>query len=614
MTTVEPDTLRLAAIVNASDDAIISHSLDGIIESWNPAAERLFGYAAAEAIGRPIGIIVSIERQADEQRLLDEVRQGTSVRHVETKAVTKSGASIDVSLAVSPLTTSLGEIIGVVRIVRDISSARMIERELARLGSIVDSADDAIVSKDLDGIVQTWNKAAEQMFGYMAEEMIGRSITTLIPADRRQEEAEVLGRIRQGQRVDHFETIRQRKDGSLLEVSLTISPIRTSNGTIVGASKIAREITTRKRLERDASRLAAIVSSSDDAIASKDLNGIVQTWNAAAERMFGYTADDIIGKSIALIIPPDRLSEEEEVLRRIRAGKSVDNFDTVRRRKDGSVIEISLTVSPIRDHRGTVIGASKIARDISSQRRLARAAEDANRVKDEFLAMLSHELRTPLNAVLGYTHMLRRGQFTDERQDRAIDTIERNANVLSQLVADVLDVSAIVTGKVQLKLGPCNLAQLAGAAIDVVRPSADAKGIALTLEAPAKPMPIQCDGARLQQVFWNLLANAVKFTPPGGRIDVRVQQDASGHASVTVADSGAGIRRESLPYIFQRFWQGERAHQAKGGLGLGLALARHFTELHGGSISADSAGEGRGATFTVELPLFHSATARAHTG
>jgi PAS domain S-box-containing protein len=341
---------------------------------------------------------------------------------------------------------------------------------------------------------------------------------------------------------------------------------------------------------------------------------MVQTWNAAAERMFGYTADDIIGKSIALIIPPDRLFEEEEVLRRIRAGKSVDNFDTVRRRKDGSLIEISLTVSPIRDDRGTVIGASKIARDISSQRRLARAADDANRVKDEFLAMLSHELRTPLNAVLGYTHMLRRGQFTDERQDRAIDTIERNANVLSQLVADVLDVSAIVTGKVQLKLGPCNLAQLATAAVDVVRPSADAKGIALTLEAPAKLMPIQCDGARLQQVFWNLLANAVKFTPPGGRIEVRVQQDAGGHACVTVADTGAGIRRDSLPYIFQRFWQGERAHSAKGGLGLGLALARHFTELHGGSISAASAGEGRGATFTVELPLFHSAAARAHAG
>ena len=614
MTTVEPDTLRLAAIVNASDDAIISHSLDGTIETWNPAAERLFGYPAAEAIGRPISIIVAEDRRADEQRLTDEVRRGTSARHVETMAATKSGASIDVSLSVSPLTTPTGEIVGVVRIVRDISRARLIERELGRLGVIVDSADDAIVSKDLNGIVQTWNKAAEQMFGYRAEEIVGQSITILIPTDRRQEEAEVLGRIRQGERVDHFETIRQRKDGSLLEVSLTISPIRTSNGTIVGASKIAREITTRKRLERDASRLAAIVNSSEDAIASKDLNGIVQTWNAAAERMFGYTADDIVGKSIALIIPPDRLPEEEEVLRQIRAGKSVENFDTVRRRKDGSLVEISLTVSPIRDERGTVVGASKIARDISAQRRLARAAEDANRVKDEFLAMLSHELRTPLNAVLGYTHMLRSGQFTDERENRAIDTIERNANVLSQLVADVLDVSAIVTGKVQLKPTPCDLPELVAAAIDVVRPSADAKGIAFALKTPGKAMPIRCDGARLQQVFWNLLTNAVKFTPPGGRIDVRVEQDAGGHARVTVADTGSGIRRESLPYIFQRFWQGERVHSPKGGLGLGLALARHFTELHGGSISAASAGEGRGATFTVELPRFYSATARAHTG
>ena len=248
------------------------------------------------------------------------------------------------------------------------------------------------------------------------------------------------------------------------------------------------------------------------------------------------------------------------------------------------------------------------------QRRLSRAAEDASRVKDEFLAMLSHELRTPLNAVLGYTHMLRAGRFTEDRQDRAIDTIERNAVVLSQLVADVLDVSAIVTGKLQLKPAPCNLAQLAAAAIDVVRPSADAKGIALTLEAPEQARPVQCDGARMQQVFWNLLTNAVKFTPPGGRIDVRVEQDAGGQARVTVADTGAGIRRESLPYIFQRFWQGERAHSPKGGLGLGLALARHFTELHGGSISAASAGEGCGATFTVELPLFHANLAKAHAG
>jgi PAS domain S-box-containing protein len=607
MTIPEPDALRLAAIVKTSDDAIISHSLDGIIESWNPAAERMFGYVPAEAIGRHIEMMVSPDRRDDEQQLTEQLRQGGTVHHFESCGLTKQGLTIPLSLALSPLITQGGEIIGVARIARDITRDKAAERDLARLVALVDSADDAIVSKDLQGIVQTWNPAAEKMFGYEAAEIIGRSITTIIPADRQQEEGEVLSRIRQGQRVEHFETVRQRKDGRLIEVSLTVSPIRTTAGLIVGASKIAREITWRKRLEREAWRLAAIVESSDDAIASKDLNGIVQTWNPAAERLFGYTADEIIGKPIATIIPDDLLPEEAEVLRRIRTGKSVDHFETLRRHKSGRLIQISLTVSPILGPGGEVIGASKIARDISEQRRLARAAEEANRVKDEFLAMLSHELRTPLNAVLGYTRMLRSGHMSEDKQERAIDTIERNANILSQLVSDVLDVSAIVTGKVQLKASACDLTQIVEAAADVVRPSAEAKELTLRVQVPERPITVHGDSDRLQQVFWNLLVNAVKFTPTGGRIDMRLDEGPGRHARLIVSDTGCGIRPESLPHIFQRFWQGEhRADGTSSGLGLGLSLARHFTELHGGTISVSSEGEGHGTTFTVMLPLLRS--------
>ena len=607
MTIPEPDALRLAAIVKTSDDAIISHSLDGIIESWNPAAERMFGYVPAEAIGRHIEMMVSPDRRDDEQQLTEQLRQGGTVHHFESCGLTKQGLTIPLSLALSPLITQGGEIIGVARIARDITRDKAAERDLARLVALVDSADDAIVSKDLQGIVQTWNPAAEKMFGYEAAEIIGRSITTIIPADRQQEEGEVLSRIRQGQRVEHFETVRQRKDGRLIEVSLTVSPIRTTAGLIVGASKIAREITWRKRLEREAWRLAAIVESSDDAIASKDLNGIVQTWNPAAERLFGYTADEIIGKPIATIIPDDLLPEEAEVLRRIRTGKSVDHFETLRRHKSGRLIQISLTVSPILGPGGEVIGASKIARDISEQRRLARAAEEANRVKDEFLAMLSHELRTPLNAVLGYTRMLRSGHMSEDKQERAIDTIERNANILSQLVSDVLDVSAIVTGKVQLKASACDLTQIVEAAADVVRPSAEAKELTLRVQVPERPVTVHGDSDRLQQVFWNLLVNAVKFTPTGGRIDMRLDEGPGRHARLMVSDTGCGIRPESLPHIFQRFWQGEhRADGTSSGLGLGLSLARHFTELHGGTISVSSEGEGHGTTFTVMLPLLRS--------
>jgi signal transduction histidine kinase len=220
--------------------------------------------------------------------------------------------------------------------------------------------------------------------------------------------------------------------------------------------------------------------------------------------------------------------------------------------------------------------------------------------------MLSHELRTPLNAVLGYTRMLREGHLGPDRRERAIETIERNANLLAQLVADVLDVSSIVTGKVRLNMGTCDLRNLVQAASDVVRPTADAKGLRLEVEAPAHPVTATCDGERIQQVFWNLLSNAVKFTP-AGHVSIALTNSGGG-AKVTVTDTGVGIAAKSLPFIFQRFWQGESsAARGTGGLGLGLALARHFVELHGGTIQAVSDGVGKGATFTVTLPVAHAA-------
>jgi PAS domain S-box-containing protein len=472
------------------------------------------------------------------------------------------------------------------------------------LAAVVESSDDAIITQSLNGIIQTWNRAAERMFGYSAGEALGRPFSMLIPPERIDEEDGAVERIRRGDAVGHFETERVAKNGHRVPVSVTMSPVLTPTGDVYGISVIARDLTERRALERNAFHLAAIVSSAEDAIASKDINGIVQTWNKAAERMFGYTAEEMIGHSIRTIIPRDRWHEEDEVLARIRSGRAIDHFETVRQRKDGSLIEISLSVSPIKTSTGAVIGASKIARDVSIQRRLAREAEEANRVKDEFLAMLSHELRTPLNAVLGYTRMLRDGHLAPDRRERAMETIERNANLLGQLVADVLDVSSIVTGKVRLKMTSCDLKTLVHAATDVVRPSADAKGIELRVDAPETSVHATCDGERMQQVFWNLLSNAVKFTP-SGHISIALR-NSGGRAKVTVTDTGVGIPAKSLPFIFQRFWQAETAaHRATGGLGLGLALARHFVELHGGTIQAASEGEGKGATFVVTLPLAH---------
>jgi PAS domain S-box-containing protein len=367
------------------------------------------------------------------------------------------------------------------------------------------------------------------------------------------------------------------------------------------------------RLEREALRLAAIVSSSDDAIVSKDLNGIIQTWNRGAERIFGFTADEVIGKSITIIIPEDRLDEETEVLRRIRAGLSVEHFETIRKRKDGTLLNISLTVSPVKTADGRVVGASKIARDVTEQMRLRAAAEEASRMKDEFLAVLSHELRTPLNTVLGYARMLRQDEdearMPEELRRRALDALERNADTLSRLVNDVLDTSRVVTGKLRLVFETCAMDQLIEEAVETVRPTAEVKGVSIERRLE-RNIAVMGDRDRLLQVVWNLLSNAVKFTPPGGSIEVDARKE-SGVVEINVADTGVGIRADDLPFVFQRFWQAHTGVSREfGGLGIGLALARHLVELHGGTIRAESLGPGQGATFTVSLPTAGAMFAR----
>jgi PAS domain S-box-containing protein len=350
-------------------------------------------------------------------------------------------------------------------------------------------------------------------------------------------------------------------------------------------------------------RLAAIVSSSDDAIISKDLTGRITSWNSAAERMFGFSAAEAVGQPITIVIPKDRLNEEVAVLSRIRQGLSVEHFETLRQHKDGHLLDISLTVSPIRTADGEIIGASKIARDITEHRRQRAIAEETGRLKDEFLAVLSHELRTPLNTVLGYARMLRREdhRMTGELRERALDALERNADALTHLVNDVLDTSRIVTGKLRLMLVACPIEEVVGEAVGTVRPTADAKGISLEVTI-APGLVVTADRDRLQQVLWNLLSNAIKFTPSGGRVRVRAER-SNGTVAVAVEDTGIGIAADDLRHVFQRFWQAHTgASREFAGLGIGLALARHLVELHGGAISAVSGGRGRGSIFTVALP------------
>jgi PAS domain S-box-containing protein len=485
------------------------------------------------------------------------------------------------------------------------------------LAAIVESADDAIVSKTLDGVITSWNRAAEQLFGWTAAEAIGQSIMLIIPPDRRAEEEMVLARIRVGQRVDHFDTIRRAKDGRLVEVSIAVSPIVDDAGRVVGASKIARDITDRRQSEIVRARLAALVESSDDAIVSKTLDGVITSWNPAAELIFGWTAAEAVGQSIMLIIPDDRRLEEETVLARIRVGQRVDHFDTVRRAKDGHFVEVSITVSPIADAAGHIVGASKIARDITDRRRIENAtarllareqearaqAETLNRTKDELLATVSHELRTPLNSIFGWARMLQSTEMNEVTRTRAINAIVRSASAQARLIEDLLDLSRIVTGKMRLDFQPMDLNAVIEAAMDSVRPTADAKGIVLASALDRSIGLMEGAPDRLQQVMWNLVMNSVKFTPRGGRIDVTVRR-GDGTVDIVVSDTGEGIAPEILRHVFEPFRQEDSSStRAHGGLGLGLALVRQLVEHHGGGVRADSSGKGRGATFTVTLPL-----------
>ena len=353
----------------------------------------------------------------------------------------------------------------------------------------------------------------------------------------------------------------------------------------------------------------AIVDSSDDAIVSKNLQSIVMSWNKAAERIFGFTAQEMIGESIAKIFPPDRLQEENLILARLQTGERVAHFETLRRRKDGDLIDVSLTISPIRNAEGIIVGASKIARDVTAQKQAQRKLEQvmeelkrANRLKAEFLTTLSHELRTPLNAILGWVQILKESA-NPEDVSQALPIIERNVRVQSQLIEDLLDMSRIESGKMSLDLQRVDLATITHASIESVRPAADSKDIRVHCAFSNLNGVVMADKDRLQQILWNLLTNAIKFTPKGGRINVLIRR-VNSHAEISVADTGQGIAPEFLGYVFDRFRQADATTARRhGGLGLGLSIVKHLTELHGGTVRVTSEGIGRGATFTISLSL-----------
>jgi PAS domain S-box-containing protein len=621
------DPLYLASVVAATDDAIICNDRDGRITSWNAGAERLLGYTAAEIIGRDISLLFPPHGQREEAAALVQIWNGEGAACSDRVLVHKSGRRVEVSMTMSPIRDAAGGCIGASKICRSLGPRKHVEIAARHLAAIVASSDDAIVSKDLNGIVESWNPAAEALFGYSAREMIGSSIRKIIPADRQGEENEVLAKIRAGITVDHFETVRQTKDGRLIDISLTVSPVRDSWGQIIGASKIARSIGEQRRATAAALHLAALVQSSEDAIVSKDLNGIVQSWNPAAERLFGYTAREMIGQSIRKIIPANRQSEEDEVLAKIRAGIAVNHFETKRQAKDGRLLDIALTVSPIRDHTGRIIGASKIARDMGEHKRLLREKQaaaareeaarremlevqnrriqEAARLKSEFVANMSHELRTPLNSIVGFAELItdaRFGPLPGKYQEFA-RIMHRSAQHLLQLINDILDLAKVESGKIDFQPELVDLAPLVKDAMTVVTGLAAKAKISLTADVAPDIGPVHLDPMRLKQVLYNYLSNAIKFTPEGGQVELRVRREGDDRFRIEVEDTGIGIRPEDQHRLFIEFQQLDASTAKKfPGSGLGLALTKRLVEAQGGTVGVRSE-FGSGSTFFASLPM-----------
>ncbi len=513
----------------------------------------------------------------------------------------------------------------------------MVERALAdrdrELSDFLDNALEGLLRVGPDGTVFWMNGAALELLGCDATQCVGKSIEEfyLDPDDA----TESLRRLQAGEMLHDHPTALRRSDGSVRQVRIAANS-HWDAGTLIHSRWFVRDVTHERLAESARAHLAAIVQSSDDAIVSKTLEGIIRSWNRAAERLFGYTAEEAVGQPITLIIPPERVQEEQEILEKLRRGERIDHFETVRVAKSGRRIDVALTISPICDASGVIVGASKIARDISERkaseqaqqrtigelRRAEEALREADRRKDEFLAVLAHELRNPLAPIRYAVAMARKASRPDTERLRAQAIIERQVEHMGRLLDDLLDVSRITRGTLVLRRSAVELAAVVAAAQESARPLIESRGHTLLVQLPAETLRLIADPVRLAQVLANLLINAAKYTDSGGRIELEARRKG-GELVIAVRDNGIGISAEMMPRVFNLFTQASPAlERSEGGLGIGLALVRGLLELHGGSVNAHSGGVGQGSEFLVRLPIgnpgdvagVHETSAPAHTG
>jgi PAS domain S-box-containing protein len=652
----------MRATLEATTDAILVVDDSGRVTQFNANFIRMWGVPPelidAREYDRLVQFMCSQARHPELCRAKsDAIRASSSPESIDVLELA-DGRTFE---RFSRTQVMAGSSVGRVWIFRDITERRRAEERQAKLAAIVESSDDAIISKDLNGVIATWNAGAERVFGYTAQEVIGQPVTILMPPERVDEEPRILERIRRGERIDHYETVRRRKDGTLLDISLTVSPIIDGSGKVVGASKVARDITERKRADalmgcqKEAFEMAA-----SDAPLTQVLEFFARGVENCLRRggMLAIHLLDESGTRFAQTLAPSLPASYREALEGMELASASDPWrGAVASRRRVAVTDVasgrefpafaafalplgirSGWSQPILSSAGKVLGTIDIyyraprdahpqddfvgnimARTASAiiERKLAEEerkqlleserwarteAERMTRLKDEFLATLSHELRTPLGAIVGWSQVLKRPNVPEPDLHNGLDIIERNARVQARLIDDLLDMSRIESGKLRLDVQPVDAVSIIEGALQTVTPAAEAKGIRLERILDPAAGAISGDPGRLQQVMWNLLSNAIKFTPKHGRVQVALNR-AGSSIQIAVTDTGIGIKPEFLPYVFERFQQADTSTTRRyGGLGLGLSIAKHLIELHGGTLAVSSPGEGLGTTFTMHLP------------
>jgi PAS domain S-box-containing protein len=492
---------------------------------------------------------------------------------------------------------------------------------LAIMRATLESTTDGILVTDVTGRVTSFNKKYMQMLRMPCEVMDSGEARQLREVAARQfkDPEQFFARIKEieaSSLPESFDLL-EFADGRVFE---RYSKIQRVDEQITGRVWSFRDITERRHAKKTSERLAAIVDSSEDAIVGKDLNGIVTSWNAGAEKIFGYSASEMVGASIRKLIPPERQSEEDQIFERIRRGERVNHMDTVRVAKGGRLLNVSITVSPIKDSAGNVIGASKIARDVTDRKRAEErlraakiAAEEASKAKDDFLAVLSHELRTPLTpALVAASYLAEHADLAPQFREE-VTTIWRNVQLEARLIDDLLDITRITRGKIELRREAVDAHRLLRNALQITHNDMLEKQIELVTDLRANNYHVWADPVRIQQVFWNLMTNAVKFTPKAGRITTRSWNE-EGRFAFEITDTGIGIEAEQQDRIFKAFEQGERSITRQfGGLGLGLTISKTLVDLHGGAISVQSRGKNLGATFRVILDVVAAPVATSTT-